>query len=325
MKDVPVLAAGPLAPSNFNAPAQEVRNFVLSSGQVLSEADVYQLAKAVADYSAVGNFYTGGGAANVYTAAAVGTRQGVHALQDGALIRFRVPATNTGASTLAVNGLTAKNIKCWDGSALQACDLIINETVTVEYNSGADEFRLIARSSMPDLIPPVGTTFAFNDFNGAAKFNVTIHHYNNDDILADANSRLNGKTIVDMSNRYMVGLGAEGGKDIGTVPWSNTPVGNASHQVDVSHTHGPGTLQFKTFEVDAGQTFYGYESDGTPFAVLYDFGLGGGATNSATWYAPGSIKTFYTKDGTGASASGGSVTQSIQVRSVPFRVLTRVR
>jgi hypothetical protein len=48
---------------------------------------------------------------------------------------------------------------------------------------------------------------------------------------------IGAQTLPDLSNRYMVGFGTEGGGDIDTAAWSTTPVGNASHQVNLQHSH----------------------------------------------------------------------------------------
>ena len=45
------------------------------------------------------------------------------------------------------------------------------------------------------------------------------------------------RATPDLSDRYMVGFGTDGGGDNQSAAWSATPVGNAAHQVNIAHTH----------------------------------------------------------------------------------------
>lgn len=69
-------------------------------------------------------------------------------LTAGLLISFTAPATNTGASTLAVVGpsglVTTPPIKKSDGSELGAGDIVANQVVTVVYNASQTRFELIS-------------------------------------------------------------------------------------------------------------------------------------------------------------------------------------
>ena len=69
-------------------------------------------------------------------------------LTAGLLISFTAPATNTGASTLAVvgpSGLVATPpIKKSDGAELGAGDIVANQVVTVVYNAAQTRFELIS-------------------------------------------------------------------------------------------------------------------------------------------------------------------------------------
>ena len=58
-------------------------------------------------------------------------------------IRIKSGNTNTGASTINVNGLGVKSIKQRDGSALPANALLAGLSYDLEYNSAAGEFRLM--------------------------------------------------------------------------------------------------------------------------------------------------------------------------------------
>lgn len=206
---------------------------------------------------------------------------------------------------------------------------------------------------------PVGTILPFDDHDGTVTFDTDIFAYCNGQTISDAASPLNGKVITDMSNRYLVGFGTEAGGDIGTVAWSATIKGNASHQANLqhlhaetvhthahSHTHDSGTLQFKTANSAAagGITFYlyMYESTGTDTIieqhVAYDKNQG---VDRNTKLVPSVNKQFYTKDGSGSTGgasstntsnnaasntgNGLSTTQSIQPRSRQVRYIERYK
>ena len=87
-------------------------------------------------------------------------------------------------------------------------------------------------------MPPIGSIIPFYDFNAALTFNSSYWAYC--DGSAATISGIGSQTLPDLSNRYLVGFGTEGGGDIDTAAWATVAVGNASHQVDISHTHtGP--------------------------------------------------------------------------------------
>jgi hypothetical protein len=188
---------------------------------------------------------------------------------------------------------------------------------------------------------PVGSIIPFYDFNAAVTFDTDYWRYCDGSVLAYAASPLDGLTLPDLSNRYLVGFGTEGGGDIDTAAWNAAPIGNASHQVDLQHshantlstnapttssggshdhvvaghthsiaqhTHGAGSLQFKTMQCDAGTAvhFYAYDSDGTAHQITDgEAGDGGGQRGLDAKPDGTGPYTFYTKDGTGTTASDG--------------------
>jgi hypothetical protein len=76
-------------------------------------------------------------------------------------------------------------------------------------------------------IPPIGTIIPFYDYNGSLTFNATYWAYcdGSTQVIEDIGSQ----TLPDLSNRYLVGFGTEGGGDIDSASWSTSVVGNASH------------------------------------------------------------------------------------------------
>jgi hypothetical protein len=98
-------------------------------------------------------FSTGSGSANNYSVTFDGVTGNnknkiTGPLTAGLLISFTAPATNTGASTLAVLGpsgpVATPPIKKSDGAELGAGDIVANQVVTVVYNAAQTRFELIS-------------------------------------------------------------------------------------------------------------------------------------------------------------------------------------
>lgn len=94
------------------------------------------------------------GSANAYVAA---TSNSYAALFDGMLLALEANHTNTGAATLAVDGLTAKAIVENDGTALAADKITSGGTYLVRYDSGNDQFYLLNPDAASSSASPVTT------------------------------------------------------------------------------------------------------------------------------------------------------------------------
>ena len=66
----------------------------------------------------------------------------VTALVDGAIVRFRAPAANTGPAQLNLNNLGLKQIRTQQNEALQANDIPMDANITVIYNQTGDFWQL---------------------------------------------------------------------------------------------------------------------------------------------------------------------------------------
>jgi hypothetical protein len=99
----------------YNNMVRASKNLIEDSGQVIDSSNTQQ-SEAVANYVGSGNFYTDSGVANAYVLSTTGSFKAPTAYVDGMEVRFRTSNTNTGASTINVNGLGAKNIKNSDGT-----------------------------------------------------------------------------------------------------------------------------------------------------------------------------------------------------------------
>ena len=131
-----------LTAAEFMQIVTELENLIEDTGITLSNADLEQVSKSLANYSSGGDFFTDSGAADAYVLTAIGNKKGPTSYADGLRVRFIVGTTNTGASTVNVSALGAKNIVRENGSALQAGDLFTNETVELVYDSGNNRFYL---------------------------------------------------------------------------------------------------------------------------------------------------------------------------------------
>lgn len=139
-----------LTAAEWNEVPSELQNVIEAFGQILSTGDLNQLGKSIAAYAAAGDWYTGGGAADAYTATKLAGLQAPPDYFTGMVVRFRATANNTGASTVNVNSLGVKNIKREDGSALNPDDISTDRDAWMRYN-GTD--FLLQNSSSGDITP----------------------------------------------------------------------------------------------------------------------------------------------------------------------------
>jgi hypothetical protein len=143
IEDGGATSAGILTAVEWNELPQEVQNTITSLGISLSSGDLQQLVKSISSYVAHGDFYTAAGT-DAYVLSALGTQLKPHAYANGMRVRFVVPNTNTGASTVNVASLGVKDIEI-DGGALGAGDLAVGDPVELWYDGTA--FQLIRLST----------------------------------------------------------------------------------------------------------------------------------------------------------------------------------
>lgn len=128
---------------DLNGFKTENNNLIQGAGLVLNTANNQQSHEAVAIYAGAGDYFIGGGAANVYTLTAVGSRIAPTVLSEGLMVRFVCPVTNTGPSTIeTVSGWAAENLLDSDGNALTGGELIAGQGYAATYD-GSD-FRISA-------------------------------------------------------------------------------------------------------------------------------------------------------------------------------------
>lgn len=197
-------------------------------------------------------------------------------------------------------------------------------------------------------LPPVGSIIPFYDFNAALSFNASYWAYC--DGSSQTVSGIGTQTLPDLSNRYLVGFGTEGGGDIDSASWSTSAVGAASHQIDISHTHSTnigsfstgsggshshtsGTLRANIYYTSPDSLVMDLVTDN--FTWDWEADVSGNSPSSGSGTATNSVavdgSTSTASDHTHTvdppattSSSNLSTTQSIQPRSISVRFIMRI-
>ena len=148
--------------TEWNSPVQENIKLVESTQQTLSATDDYQLSKAAAQYSAVGNYYVDTGTPNNYVVNAVSPRQGIPNLKTGQRIRFVATTTNTGASFINVQGTSSISLRDNGGALLIGGEVQVGARTTVEYDGTYWRLTDIGAALNALLYPVDGLTVSNN-------------------------------------------------------------------------------------------------------------------------------------------------------------------
>lgn len=142
------ITGGNLPAVEWNQVPTELQNIIEDTGQSLTNADLDQVGKGVATYVAGGDFYTDSGGVNTYSLSPVGAKQRPPAYIDGFRCRFIPANTNTGASTVNVDGIGAKDIRNqMSGAVLNAGDIVAGVEVVLSYDLSNDFFHIIQASA----------------------------------------------------------------------------------------------------------------------------------------------------------------------------------
>ena len=156
---------------------------------------------------------------------------------------------------------------------------------------------------------PIGTIVPIYDFSGALTFDSDYYAYCN-----GQSKTIGGvsRTLPDLANRYIVGFGIEGASTgangVGNATWSVDPVGEASHQVDISHTHSTDIASF-TSGSESSHT----HDDGTYAVNIASFTSGAGGSHSHSLSNDG-----WAKIATGLGNVDGENTQFDRVTSTSW-------
>ena len=199
-----------VAPDEYNNIVVGVKNVITSSDQTIDTSNT-QITKGIADYAAVGTFYTDSGAANAYVLSSIGSRLAPNAYAEGMEIRFRAGNSNTGASTVNVAGLGLKNIKKADGSTdIESGDISTDYDTRARYDGTV--FRLSSFSDVNNLSingkfnsPQITQTIS----SGAITYNQMVCKIRGEGNSDDTLTTINGGTAGDI-----LILSAGGNEDI---------------------------------------------------------------------------------------------------------------
>lgn len=169
-------ADGQLTAGEWNQIPTEVQNAIESAGITLSGADLQQLIKAISAYSLVGEFYTGGGVADAYTAVVVSPRIAPPALINGMKVRFIPVADNTGASTLNAFGTGIVDIKLKGGVNDPGADELISgeETIVTYRTSPGAHWELKVDTSIDPKNSYAGLTLSNNVTDAAKDIDIAV-------------------------------------------------------------------------------------------------------------------------------------------------------
>jgi len=140
MRDITSKSTGDtLSADEFNDIPGEIENAITATGISLTDADLTQLSKSIANYVASGSYYTDNGSVNNYVLAPIGAKDGPTSYFDGMVVRFFAANGNTSASTVNVNSLGSKAILRDDFNPVQNGDIPVNY-IELTYFSFADSF-----------------------------------------------------------------------------------------------------------------------------------------------------------------------------------------
>lgn len=245
---------------------------------------------------------------------------------DGKFINDAVPGDNTGSEL----------VESWPNELLGAMYAVIRAAGLAPNGNAEYPGQSQFLDAIRLLSLPVGSLIAWQDFGSLSlPFGFL---YNDGQTVSDVDSPINGQVLQDMSNRTVVGFGTEGGADIGTAGWTTGAVGNPSHQINIqhshtvaSHNHTGGNLQFQVAYINP--TVLGFfQQNGSVYSAGANFS---GGTGWRLFFLPGSASyEFWTREnftsGTTGNASPGtnnqlSATQSIQMRSIRVRFITKIK
>lgn len=138
-----------LTATEFNQIPDELENVISSAGLSPDNDDLHQVAKSIAQYAVDGNFYTTSGSANAITLVN-SQRENPSVLTNGLKVRFIALYNNTGATTLNVATLGAKDLK-YQNNALSANTLIQGKFYEAIYNISLGYFELSETNNLTEI------------------------------------------------------------------------------------------------------------------------------------------------------------------------------
>lgn len=156
---------------------------------------------------ALGGAITYGGSSNAYTA--TNNTVGVWSvLTDGNIIALRANHTNSGAATLAVDGLTAKAIRTSDNGALAVGDIVSGGIYLLAYHAGNDNFQILNTIAGGSYQPLDATLTALAGLTTGADLGI---YFTGTDLVTTFSLTAAGRALLDdadaSAQRTTLGLG----------------------------------------------------------------------------------------------------------------------
>ncbi len=145
---------------------------------------------------------------------------------------------NKATETVRIDGATGNLTTVGTVDGVDVSDLansvttIEGEVTTLEGNVTTLQSDV---SALQVQIVPIGSIIPFYDIDARLTFDKTYWAFC--DGSTATISGIGAQTLPDLSNRYLVGFGTEGGNDIDTAAWDYAVVGNSSHQINLQHSH----------------------------------------------------------------------------------------
>lgn len=238
------------------------------------------------------------GSTTVYTLALAynGTNFPNAAYFPGLIVTFRAHAGNTGASTININGIGAKDIRRLDGTALSSGDFATNDFLVLVYDSTADYFRWISSphehagsgdgGNTLDTPTISNLTNAGHDHSNAAgggavldvdEISATTSPGGSPDVntiykdnIVKGWAHFNGSTAT-LNNHFNVSGVVRNGVGDYTVTW-DTDFADADYAVVVTSVGGAEVIEHTTLAVGSyrftTQTVAGVAADSTVITVI---------------------------------------------------------
>ena len=144
MKKIPTMIDGQtsLMADDFNQIPSELENAIIASGLSLDGGDLNQLGKVFTKSSCGYDFYEDTGIPNAIILNAFG-KQPLVEYVNGLKIRFNTSNTNTGSTTVNIDGLGAKRIIDTFNNSLTPNTIVTNNYYEIVFNSSSDNFVLL--------------------------------------------------------------------------------------------------------------------------------------------------------------------------------------
>lgn len=138
-------ATGVVDDDDYNSTFSELKNMV-TPFLTLDAGDDLQAIKSM-DILSKAQMYVDGGSANIIELTRAGTSDAIESLVDGMVVLFSPKFDNTGATTIKVNALDAKDLrKSVLGTVLSAGDLSAGTLYIAVYSSSSGYFRVYEMS-----------------------------------------------------------------------------------------------------------------------------------------------------------------------------------